>query len=235
MRRVLLALAGLATVAAIGVGAARAADECTGLPVCLPAAGPWVVIPAGTGVVEYSLKCPRRNYIVAGTDVRLSDPEIDVALRGETGSPVSPGVTTTESVVFVARYVGRTRRAVTFQPFIGCVPTAGGGGRGLTAHAQTSPGLRPTRPLVRIVVDKRLRAATVTIRAACPKNTRLLGRLDAVGFRTAVPPPAVALETVELIRSRQGTAVAVKARARGAIRALKPEVQVQALCAKGRR
>ncbi len=235
MRRTLLLGAALVAAAAVAVGAARAADECAGLLVCLPAAGPWVVIPATTGVVEYELRCPRRNYVVAGTDVRLSDPAIDVSLRGETGSPVAPGVTTMEAVVFVARYVGRRRRAVTFQPFIGCVPTTGGGGRALTAYTQSSPGWQPTRPLARVVVNRPLRESPVTLRARCPKGSRLVGRGDAVGFRTKAPPPAGALGGVQLTRSRRGATVLVKARARGQARSLPVVIQLHALCVKEKR
>jgi len=42
---------------------AGAANECAGLRVCVPVAGPWVVVPASTSVprmhVEYQLSCPR--------------------------------------------------------------------------------------------------------------------------------------------------------------------------------
>ena len=49
-RRSVLALCvvlGVSVLAAMSAGSARAADECKGLRVCLPVAGPWVVVPAG--------------------------------------------------------------------------------------------------------------------------------------------------------------------------------------------
>ena len=50
-----------AVVAALSAGAARAADECKGLRVCLPVAGPWVVVPAGG--TDYELACPVQGLI----------------------------------------------------------------------------------------------------------------------------------------------------------------------------
>ena len=56
---------------------AGAANECAGLQVCVPVAGPWVVVPAGHHraalAVEWQLTCPRR-HIVGGLDARLSVP-----------------------------------------------------------------------------------------------------------------------------------------------------------------
>lgn len=193
MRRwALLAGAGLALAAGLAglrVRDALAADECRGLQVCLPVAGPWVVIPAKTGArparVEFEIRCPLAGYIVAGTDVRLSDPDIDVALRGETGSPVGPGVTTSRSVLFVATYVGPRSAPTTFRPFIGCVPTSGGGGRALTS----ATGLAPTRPVTRRVAEKRAFAgATGRAVARCRGRERAVDAGHAIAFRTSLPP-----------------------------------------------
>ena len=62
----LAVVAGAAFLAALTAGSAQAADECKGLRVCLPVAGPWVVIPAGG--IDYELACPVQGYVVAGTD-----------------------------------------------------------------------------------------------------------------------------------------------------------------------
>ena len=64
---------GAAFLAALSAGSARAADECKGLRVCLPVAGPWVVVPAGG--IDYELACPRpgvrrRRHRRAGGDGR---------------------------------------------------------------------------------------------------------------------------------------------------------------------
>ena len=129
----------LATVTAVTVAhPAVAADECNGLRVCLPVAGPWVVVPPGG--VDYELACPVEGYIVAGTDARVAARDIDVTFRGETGSPVGPGVTTQRSVVFQAARTRPDAGRSSFQPFIGCIPTRGGGGRALTSVSAAGPG-----------------------------------------------------------------------------------------------
>ena len=70
----LLVLAGLCAALTAGAGPAQAADECDGLMVCVPVAGPWVVVPTAASFprpqVEYQLTCPR-GYIVGGTDARV--------------------------------------------------------------------------------------------------------------------------------------------------------------------
>jgi hypothetical protein len=190
-------LAVAAVLGAHGAGAATSADECRGLQVCLPVAGPWVVIPAPTGSgpsrVEFELRCPLPGYVVAGTDVRLSDPDIDVWLRGETGSPVGPGVTTSRAVLFVARYVGARRAATTFRPFLGCVPTSGGGGRGLTGVA----AFPPTRPVTHRVAERRLASGgRVEVVARCRARETAVDAGHAIAFRTAAPPSRALLGAV---------------------------------------
>ena len=80
--------------AALAVAApAGGANECDGLMVCIPVAGPWVVVPTSTGAqrerVEFQLTCPR-GYIVGGTDARLSSRAIDVGFIGTIGQPGQP-------------------------------------------------------------------------------------------------------------------------------------------------
>lgn len=231
MRRLvaLLAVAGL--VAAVAAGRAGAADECRGLPVCLRVAGPWVVVPA-VGAVEYALSCPVAGYLAAGVDVRLSETEIDVSFRGETGSPVAPGVTTRRTVLFTARSTARTSRRSSFRPFLGCVPSRGGGGRSQTAYnAVPSGGLRPSRPLERVVVTRRVGEGTTVLRARCARGARLLGGSHAVAFRTAAPPSVSLLGAVRVVRTRAGAAVVAKAVvAPGALAGVVAEVQLHALC-----
>ena len=78
---------------------ARAADECRGLPVCIPVAGPWVVIPPGDADARFPqrswrMKCPEGS-IVGGVDARLTHRAVDMSFSGLLGSPVNPGITTT--------------------------------------------------------------------------------------------------------------------------------------------
>jgi len=232
--RRLLAL--VAAAAALGMAAAApagAADECRGLQVCLPAAGPWVVVPA-SGSVDYELACPLPGYIAAGVDVRLSEAEIDVSFRGETGSPVAAGVTTRRAVLFTARSTAATPRRSSFRPFVGCVPTSGGGGRSQTAYAATPPGgLRPSRPLERVVVTRRVVEGRAVVRARCARGARLLGGSHAVAFRTVAPPDASVLGAVRVARSVVGGAVVARVTvAPGALGGAAAEVQLHALCRK---
>ena len=66
--RVLCALVVAGTALAVAAPAGGA-NECDGLMVCVPVAGPWVVVPAATGVprqrVEFQLTCPR-GHVVGG-------------------------------------------------------------------------------------------------------------------------------------------------------------------------
>ena len=147
---VLLALGAAALTTANPASAAT--RECNGLQICVPVAGPWVVVPTAGAVrqrVEYQLDCPR-GYIVGGLDAELSTQAIDVSFSGTMGSPVNPGITTSGSAVFSATYVGTdSRAAASVRPHIGCIPTSGGGGRTPTAASAVFPPGRPTTRRVR--------------------------------------------------------------------------------------
>ena len=241
---VLLALLGVLVVAAgTAVSPARAADECRGLPVCLPVAGPWVVIPAGrsgqVSTTRYDLRCPLRGYVVAGVDARLSDRRIDVSYRAETGSPVAPGVTTGRSVVFTGAYAGAERKTTSFRPFIGCVPTSGGGGRAATGHApsRTPAAFRPGKPT-------ELRVATVQVgpgaarsaTARCARGDRLISASHAIGFYTPEGPPSALVQGVRVARSVRGGVVTARIAAAASLpTTVIVELQVLAFCARGGR
>ena len=145
--RLLLLGAALALGALAAAPTAGATNECRGLNPCVPVAGPWVVVPVGKSAqppqVQYQLTCPR-GYVVAGLDVELSDRAIEVTFLGSSGSPVSPGITTSRTVVFVGTYVGTGARAPTFRPHAGCVPAAGGGQRTPTGVGAVFPPGKPT-------------------------------------------------------------------------------------------
>ena len=105
---VLVAFAAALTV--LAAPSARAADECRGLPVCIPVAGPWVVIPPGDADARFPqrswrMKCPEGS-IVGGVDARLTHRAVDMSFSGLLGSPVNPGITTRDEVVFTGTYTG---------------------------------------------------------------------------------------------------------------------------------
>ncbi len=242
MTRRTLAIVVVALAAALfgGAGEARAADECRGLQVCLPVPGPWVAIPAATGggapSVSWEMRCPLRNYIVAGIDARVSDRAIDVSIRGENGAPVSPGVTTGRSVLFTAVYTGSSRRPTAFRPFSGCVPTSGGGGRGETAVRRMT-AFAPGKPLDRRVVERRLvSGASVRATGRCPAGTRLLGSQHAFAFRIVEEPGATLLNAVRVRRTSAGrTVTAVGTVAPAVPQGLRVLLQLQLFCTKAGR
>jgi hypothetical protein len=226
-RAVVLAALACAVLAA-GATRAGATNECRGLRVCVRVVGPWVVVPASHSRVEFQLSCPRR-YVIGGTDAELSDPAIDVAFLGKLGAPIAPGITTTRKAVFVATFVGSTRRAVTFRPHLGCLPSNGGGG-----GIPTAVIVRPGQPAVRRVKTLRVvpgRARAVA--AGCASAERLVTGSHAVGFYMAKPPAA---RLVRAVSTRQALArdhVTVVARG-GALGRVRAIVQVSAICAGGK-
>jgi hypothetical protein len=235
-------LVAVAVVVAFAAGAAagnaRAADECKGLQVCLPVPGPWVAIPAArsgnTSVAVWELRCPLEGYIVAGIDARVSERSIDVSFRGENGAPVSPGVTTGREVLFTAVYTGTRRRATSFRPFIGCIPSSGGGGRALTSRSQRAAFV-PSRPIERRVARKRLVSGdTVRVVQRCAAGARLLGVEHAYGFRVDVEPGSTLLDAVDVRRTISGRTVIARATVAPSVpRSMRVELQLHALCTKG--
>ena len=225
---VLATVLGAAFLAALSAGSARAADECKGLRVCLPVAGPWVVVPAGG--IDYELACPVQGYVVAGTDARVATADVDVWFRGETGSPVGPGVTTRRSVVFHAARVPPKAATSSFRPFLGCIPTSGGGGRALTAY---NASIKPSQALFSVVVNAPIRGAAKTVRRPAPRPRSCSAR--APRSRSVRPPRPSALQrgAVQVRRSTAGRAVVARVTATAAA-GTHAEVQVRAVCAKAR-
>ena len=233
MRRFLSLPALVVAVAALTVGAAPigAANECDGLQVCVPIAGPWVVVPTASGVprsrAEYQLTCPRR-YVVGGLDAELSHRAIDVGFLGLLGSPVNPGITTSRSAVFVGSFVGRAARSPSFRPHIGCMPAAGAGVRVPTAVAAFPPG----RPTVRRVRTVRVRPGSATVVLACRAGERLVGASHAFGFFTRRPPNASLVESVSGTRRVRDGRVVVTVRGDAELGGVHAVVQVHAVCAR---
>ena len=231
MRRARVAAPVVALLAALALSStAGGANECDGLMVCVPIAGPWVVVPVAssglTSHVEYQLTCPR-GHIVGGLDARLSERAIDVTFSGALGSPVNPGITTSRSVVFVGSYVGTAPRAPTFRPFVGCIPARGGGSRIPTSVSAFPPG-RPTERRVRTV---RVSPGTTTIVQGCAARERLVGAAHAVAFATQGPPGPNLVGSVETAQTLQGQRVVIRVRGDAELGGVRALVQVQAVCA----
>jgi hypothetical protein len=226
--RVVVAVSTVA-VALVAASPGGAANECEGLRVCVPVAGPWVVAPASTGVprerVEYQMDCPK-GHVVGGVDARLSVPSIDVGFIGSVGSPVNPGITTSRSLVFLGTYVGRSDPAPTFRPFIGCMPAAGGGSR-----VPTSVGVvRPGHPISRHVTTVRVRPGTATLVQRCAKGERLVGGSHAFAFATRTPPSASLVNGVAGTEQLREGSVVVRVRGDAELAGVRALVQISALC-----
>jgi hypothetical protein len=234
VRRLLLLMAVAAAALAVGPAPAGATNECDGLLVCVPVAGPWVVVPLGVTVrpprVEYQLSCPR-GYVVGGLDAELSDRPIDIGFVGTLGSPVNPGITTGRRVVFVGTYVGTTARAPSFRPHIGCMPSAGGGGRVPTSTAAVVP---PGQPAVRRVRTTRVRPGTRIAAQSCARGERLVSASHAFGFFTAEPPTASLVATVTGRATLAGRQLAVSVRADAELAGARAVVQVHVVCTRAR-
>ena len=234
MSRLAVVVAPLVLVAALALSASAAgANECDGLQVCVPVAGPWVVVPVSSSSVrprvEYQVTCPR-GHVAGGLDARLSERGIDVQFFGSLGSPVNPGITTSRSVVFVASWVGGAALAPTFRPFVGCMPARGGG-----ARVPTSAGIvRPGRPVVRHVRDVRVRPGAMTVVQGCAAGERLVRAAHAVGFFTRTPPALDLARSVRATRAVRSGRVVVRVRGDAELAGVRAVVQVQAVCAVAR-
>lgn len=229
MTRPILLLACVVTALVAGVGEARAANECRGLMVCVPVAGPWVVVPA-TRHVQFQVACPRR-YTVGGLDAELSHRAIDVTFPGRLGSPVNPGITTTTSAVFDGFYTGVPRQVTSFRPHIGCIPASGGGGSPPLEISLRPAAFPPGRPLTRRVRTVNAFAGRTTRGVqGCARNERLVGASHAVGLYTQTAPAATVATSVTVARTVRSGRVAVVVRADVSLR-VRAVVQVHALCA----
>lgn len=225
MRRLaLLAVLSAAVVAACAARSGSAANECKGLRVCVPISGPWVVVHKGTPST-YLLSCGK-DGVVGGLDAVATTSAVRVSFDGRLGSPVQPGTTTSTSAYFTGLLV--SGRTAAFQPWIGCVPSSGGGGRTTVAY-QVEPGPALDRVAHVVVVGSgTVKSASV----ACPAGEPLVGGWDTLAFRTAKPPDLRLASFVQIERVATGRKEVVTVSASDA---LAPEahavVQVGAECA----
>jgi hypothetical protein len=231
----LLCICGCA--AAAGAQPAGATNECRGLLICIPVAGPWVAVPAGLGVprarVDFLLSCPRR-YSIGGLDAELSDRAIDIGFLGKLGGPVGPGVTTGRSAVFAATYAGASARAPSFRPHLGCIPASGGGAGPVPYRRTAAAGaFPPGEPTVRRVRNVRLRPGVLRAVAACEAGERLVSGWHAVAFYTSGPPDSALLRNVRAARTVRGGRVSVHVQSDAAVAQVRAIVQVGAVCAGG--
>ena len=221
----------IAFVAAIAAAAAfapagSATNECHGIQACIRVVGPWVVVPKH-GTAEYLLNCPNGRSVVGGLDAQATSRDVRVSFDARLGAPVQPGQTTTRYAFF--RAVSISGRTQAFQPFLGCIPTQGGGGRS-TVSARVVPVGEPLEYRSRIVV---VGPGDVKFaRVACLPTETLVGGWHAIAFRTKQPPNLTRVGLVQAHHEIVGKKVVVTA---SSTDALSPDVhaivQVGAECA----
>lgn len=229
-----VAIVAATVVAALALATpAGSANECDGLQVCIPVAGPWVVVPTAAGSsrpqASWQLTCPR-GHIVGGLDARLGQRAIDVSFLGRLGSPVNPGITTSRSVTFLGVYVGTSPRSPSFKPFVGCMPTSGGGSRVPTSASAFAPGT----PTTWRATTSRVRPGSATVAVRCRAGERIVGASHAFGFFTRTPPAGSLASSVTGTRSVRSGRVVVEVRGDAEVGAVRAVVQVQAVCARTR-
>lgn len=226
MRVFLTALVATLAFAAATAPRSGATNECHGIQTCIRVPGPWVVVPAH-GKAEYLLTCPKGRGIVGGLDAQATSRAVRVSFEGRLGAPVQPGQTTTRYAFF--RAVSTSDRTEAFQPFLGCIPTQGGGGRS-TVSARVTPAGQPLEFRSRIVV---IGPGDVKFaRVACLRKETLVGAWHAIAFRTKLPPRLASVGLVSAQQAIAGSRVVVTA---SSTDALSPDahaiVQAGAECA----
>lgn len=234
MRRALVGLVGAAAIAAAFAAPGGAANECRGILVCISVPGPWVVVPA-RGEATYLLECPRRRGVVGGVDALATSRDVRVGFDARIGSPVSPGTTTGRDAYF--RGVSARHRRGAFQPYLGCIPAGGGGGRATTSARVAArlqlAAIPPGPPFERRATTVKLGGATVkTVVQGCAKGERLVGSWHALAFRTKTAPNLIWTDYVRIERTiRAGHVVAQIVSSEGIPTVMQAEVQVGAVCA----
>jgi hypothetical protein len=176
------------------------------------------------------MKCPEGS-IVGGVDARLTHRTVDMSFSGLLGSPVNPGVTTTDEVVFTGTYTGGASRPTAYRPFIGCIPTAGGGRIPTAVHAPAAvkPG-RPTRLRVRTVSFVN---AVAAVTHGCARGERLVSGNHAVALRSPREPSVTQLAGIRSELDVRAGRLVASATLTGAARGLRAKLQIQAVCTRG--
>jgi hypothetical protein len=222
----LLLFTAVTAAAAVAVAApASATNECRGLQVCVPVAGPWVL--ASPGEIQFDLACPKK-FVVGGLDAELSSRAIDVGFVGSLGSPVNPGITTSTEAVFLGRLVRSGDAAASFRPHIGCIPASGGGQRTPTAYDAFAPGKPSAREIKQFTVSA---GRTRRYTGRCAGTERLVAATHAIGFFSASPPTASLAHAIRVIQSVRQGLVRLTVSATRAAAESRAVVQLDLVCA----
>jgi hypothetical protein len=228
MRQALVIVAAVAALAVAAVpGTASAANECNGIPRCLPVEGPWVNVPAN-GEVVFALSCPEGKGVVAGTDGQATSTDIRATFDGILGAPVAFGRTTNTAALF--RAVSAHHKAGAFKPFIGCIPSPSAVRN--TIAAKVTP-VGPPLDLVFKMVSL-LPGAQRTVTISCPAGETLVDTWNATAFASPGPPAPGFASAIHVQAHQVGAKIRVALSASEALPATaQAQVQVGVRCATG--
>jgi len=231
VKRMLLFAALAASAALVASGAATAktkTTECKGFKICVPVAGPWVLA-QGRAETNWNLACPK-NFVIGGLDAELTNPALDLVFRAILGSPVSAGISTSSSAVFLGRLVSGRDPAASFRPHIGCLPTQKSGSPRIpTVHHKL---YAPHHPAVLRTSFLPVRAgATGHFTRSCPRREHLVTSTVAIGFYTKQPPSRALAQGVHITHRTSGGNVTVTTTGGEQVQGSHALVQLDLLCA----
>ena len=222
--RVLLVGFAAAIVGGLFVPTGSATTECRGIKDCVSVPGPWVIVPAHSEAT-YLLQCPGLKGIVGGLDAVATSPQVRATFEGRLGSPVAPGTTTTRFAIFHAQSSSDAPQS--FRPYIGCIPTSGGGSRSTTSARATAPGAPFDFWMKQVAVTK----PTQIVTSACKTGEKLVSAWKALVFDSPNPPDATLAARIRIALKTAPTGATATITVVGALPAgVHPEVQVVAVC-----
>jgi hypothetical protein len=222
----LLALAG--GIAFASPARVSAANECSGIPKCIPVSGPWVSVPA-TGEVMFALQCPQNRGIIGGLDAQATSLDVRATFDGIIAAPVAFGRTTLSQAMF--RAVSATHKPGSFKPFIGCIPTSGQAGANTISSKLTPVGPPLDLRMVFLKVTPGYRRTTTV---GCPGGEALVDGWGTPAFTTTKPPDPKSAATIHVQTKVVGTHAVVAVTVSNALpRGAGAEVQVGVRCARG--
>lgn len=229
MRRLVLLAATTAAALAVA-GTAGATRECHGFKACVRVAGPWVLTP-GPSETQWVLACPK-HFVVGGLDAELTTRAIDLAFKASLGSPVNPGISTTNVAAFLGRLVAGHDPAASFRPHIGCLPSKKNGQPRIpTVHHRVYP---PGRPALLHATEFAVHpGATRRVTRTCPGGGRLVTSSDAIGFYTKQAPARTLARAVHASRRTVGRRVTLTISGGAQVRGVRAVVQLDLLCVGG--
>ena len=222
--RVLLVCVAAALTAGAMAPTGKATAECRGIKDCVSVPGPWVIVPAHSEAT-YLLQCPGLKGLVGGLDAVATSPAVRATFEGRLGSPVAPGTTTTRFAVFHGQSSADTPQA--FRPYLGCIPTSGGGSRSTTSARATAPGA----PFDFWMKQVPIRSSPQIVASACKRGESLVTAWKALVFDTETPPDTALAAHIRIRLKTTATGAIATVTADGVLSAgARAEVQVVAVC-----